>query len=268
MIDLTAFAKQQQEIGAKAEKNPPAIMPMPGSDKSFAVWDHGARAFIDPAMVKTALPAIGPRQYRALTLESFCNLVPAVTVDGTRCFVFVSMSKVVALVNEEDRRERITLDLAVTPTWETLRNLRGALTQAQAIDLLRRQLDATYQPHNIIATLRSVKFKESSDGQSNIGVGKAVVSKSIQAELTGASDIPEDMTITAPIWSNVFVDDAPRTAPVLCCVDVDLAEQKFLIRPKAGQIEAHERDAQEWLVTQIARSINDKSVSVFAGFPE
>lgn len=299
-VDPTAFAKDQRAVGAELAKKTPQTMKLPGwpgaGERHILIAPDGSIIDAEEALKKALELPAGPRDYKAETFESFCSMVnefaeretptgtaAATTSDGASpqeiaaaisppIFIFVSsqQSSIVALLDEGDRTERLTFPLTKTSTWKRLTQLRDeteSLNQRDILDLLRRELDAVYTPGNLITILRSLKFEANSEGTSEIQVGKASIGKSVQAKLTGADALPEDVVVNAPIWDNVFVDSIPRTADVRCAFDANTEDQTFFIRPKAGQIEVHERAAMEWLVEQVAKHTDAHShiIRVFAG---
>ena len=272
MIDLKAFSEQQQSLGARAASLSPRVVRVPGKDDAHLVVNSSGELIPSKLLADSLFfPPAGPRKYSTLTLASFVAIVNEFATRNAapdKVFVFASMSQVVAVLSEADRRETVTFPLATTSSWQVMRSMRGssAMTQAAFIDMLRRGLDATYTPPDLLSLVRIVKFKQNESGESNIQTGKASIGRSVQSELTGAGALPEDVRVNVPVWDNVMHDDILRNVDVICALDIDLEQQRFYLRPKAGQIESHERDALDWLVGLIAEQVSE-SVSVYAGSP-
>lgn len=283
------------------------VFELPGDEERYIIWDSRSgsvvkREVVDQASILEPAPARG---YAAHTLDSLVRLVlefasrakvraqsrllPPITTDtpaGTllavdklaevpegsgQIFIFASMDCVRVVLDEAQRREVLTFALRTSETWLLLKTLKSSASMKQGaiIDLLRRRLDCTYIPHDIIQRLRRIKFKEDTAGESSLSVGNATVRASVVAEVVGADTLPETVEASAMVWDNLTIDGTPETATVKLAFDTELSKQEFFLRPVAGSIEECERKALERLVAALQKLTSEAGglVKVFAGDP-
>ncbi len=113
-----------------------------------------------------------------------------------------------------------------------------------------------------------MRFKSNSEGDAVVQPGKESLSKSVLAELTGAVDLPEEVTILMEVWDNVWDESGgPFKASVVCVLDPEPATGKFYLRPKAGQIAAARANALAGLVEFLRKGVDRPNVSVWEAVP-
>jgi hypothetical protein len=76
--------------------------------------------------------------------------------------------------------------------------------------------------------------------------------RSIEAELTGATDLPEEFTVRAQAFQ--LLDGLP-VANIRCCLEVNMADQTFLVIPDVDGIEVMFEQAVEWIARQLAEAV-------------
>lgn len=157
------------------------------------------------------------------------------------------------LLNDNDRRERVTFGYKFSPQYDSIAELSkvGVFDQRSLILWLRTAMAGCMQHcPNLVATVRSVKFSMSSEAAGDEKHGRASLGKSVRSELAQADDVPEEVTFTVPVfqpYSMVFI-----RANVTVAVEIQPAEQKFRLIPLPGQLElaagAGEAQIRQWLL--------------------
>lgn len=237
----------------------------------------------------------GPRKYAAATVEDVAKVVNRLkTRQGAAAgdsFVWVKDGKVSATVHEQvDRRERVWLALSKTSSFEILEDLAseapergnvqgspGWFDQRGIVDLLRNQLAASYDPGDLVATLRQIKIQSESGGESALAVGKESISRRAVASVVGLEgrDLPERVKVTVPVYDDWFEPvregqrgRRPRMAEVLCAFDVDVQRGVFRLKPLAGQVEQVLLDVDAEIANRLEELLQaDAHAYVFLGEP-
>ncbi|MGH7130992.1 MAG: hypothetical protein ACREJO_03495 [Phycisphaerales bacterium] len=248
---------------------------------------------------EVVIPQIRPRQYQAKSLDAVVDLVnhfaerlgPAAPAraDGTaaqemdrkagRIFVWIGGEAITVLLDEGNRRERVSFALSLSKGFELLTAFGEAdekdepesHKQKEFIDLLRRQINGMYAPGDIITQVRGIKFARNEQGQSQVATGRESMGASVEASLVGADSFPDDLLVNVPVYDNVR-DEVGRLyiQPVDCCLDINLVKQTFMLRPKAGVIEMCRQVVDSTLravITERTKAWADR-VFVFCGKPE
>lgn len=181
--------------------------------------------------------------------------------------VWYSQQGVLALLDDDDRHDRAILPLSLSSFVVALRKLehtRTWLTQVEFIQLLRITLAGCLSSSNILSSVRSVKFRQLAQGERDVQHGKVSLGKSLEAELNGASTIPEEMSLWVPIFPGVV--DAAIMIPV--ALDVDPVAEKFLLQPLPGSVDAAIREAEKRLGALVRAALEGvENVAIHYGCP-
>ena len=204
-----------------------------------------------------------PRASRVHSLQSFIAAVKAYVMDDTLASVWVSSSSVVAVLDDETRRDRITFPVTLTRTVKTLKRLEDNptdLTQAALIRLFRVDLASTLEDSALLDAVRSVKFTKNESGESTMQHGMASLGRSVQAELAGTGGIPGAVTLSIRIFEEVDC-----TGKIICAIEIDVEKQCFRLLPIPGQLPEAIRSAENELASAIALELDQ--LPVFQGVP-
>jgi hypothetical protein len=236
-----------------------------------AWWDKAKRAWIDPPAVTVVRK---PLRARALSLTALAELYAfararaAVSAEH-KGLVVVGEDVVTARPLPDDDACEMRLHLDCTPTWLALVELAesdeedgkdGApkagreFTQRELVDWLAERIDGVVTPGNLRDALRTVKFSAGQQGEATVGQGKYAASLSTVADMTGAADIPENVTVDTVVYRNV---PGLPPAKVQLRLVVLADRQRFRLVPMAGQIEQHQDAAQAAIVAQLRGSIGE-----------
>lgn len=172
---------------------------------------------------------------------------------------------VVCLIEDSERRDKVTLPLDYSPQMKVLRSLEGPakpMCQAEMVLMMRTTFrDSVEACPEIIDILRSIKFQRNEDGESEIKQGKKSIGNRLTAEMTGSKALPEYVTLNVPIWANGF--SAWRA--VECALEAYPEEQAFRLIPMPLQIEMAIVDAEASLADEIGEQAKD--IPVYYGTP-
>ncbi len=152
--------------------------------------------------------------------------------------IWYSRKAVVCLIEDADRRDRVTLPLQFSQQLDWLMSMekcKKAWGQRELILLLRTLMrPALGSAGNIIDILRGVRFEVQTEGNSVVQHGKSSLGKSLRQEIAGAGAIPEYVTFSPRIWESGFHSQQP----IECALEPDAGSQSFQVIPIPGQIEA------------------------------
>lgn len=209
-----------------------------------------------------------PRSYTATTIGAFCAMVTRLG-SNRDTMVLVSLSGAVAILDEGDgrRRERVRLRANINEAAGEIGRWQGEHwhSQAELIRSLRTTLRDTYSPADLLPTLRQIKFSKRTDGASEVQHGRESMGASIERQVSGAGDLPEDVVFSTP-WFDPIGDATPPEAAVTCALDIDTESAGFMLKPVIADIRRAELDAVAWLATEIAERVVD--IDVFSGATE
>lgn len=183
---------------------------------------------------KFYIPA-DPRNHAA------CDIETVVAFAGDSSEIWYSRSAIVCLINRDDRRDRVTCKMNLSPQIQALQNLEAtgkAYTQAEMILALRTTFAGCLRDEasaQLLPSIRAVKFTRNEEGASVVDVGKSSIGKRLTQEVTGSGmPIPETVEMTVPVFAGVV----EFNASIKCAIDVDAASGKFRIIPLPLEIES------------------------------
>lgn len=175
------------------------------------------------------------RNHHVGGMADFIEGVQSMARQESAAQVFVSEKEIVALLDANDRRDRITLSLQTTTRFARARLLEAqpySFEPRAAVKFLRLEMhSANVEP--IIQSLRRLDFQRTSSGRSAVEHGRESLGKSVEAVVQQAGDIPESFSIIVPIWSN---QGAQKQATIDVGVFLDLEAQKVELRVLADEI--------------------------------
>jgi hypothetical protein len=214
------------------------------------------------------------RDHKALSLQPVADLAKAAAEgelpEGEPCLIPViwySREAVVCLLDDSDRRDRVTLALAPSPQLAALIELeakRQPVAQADLLFLLRTTFKGCCDT-SLVPALRSVQWKVAQDSASNIDRSKRSVGKSIEQEVLGLGSVPETTTLAVPVFAAANLD---ALAHVECVVEPVLDKERFLFYPLPGQVESAWTAGEAWLLARLMALLGEDSpVSVHYGRP-
>lgn len=193
---------------------------------------------------KDGLPA---RQHKANDLDSFAAIVEAYgTMDSAA--VFHAANSVVGVLDASSdsyRDDIVSWSLKVSEKFNALTQSapqpRGHVEFVRfLVQTLRDELNAAAP--GLLGILRNLKFRLGDEQTGDIKQGRESMGRQIEAEVTGAGELPETVKIKVRRWASL-----EYVATVECLLVLDVQEKKLSLRPLADQLEVAENDAQAWL---------------------
>jgi hypothetical protein len=215
----------------------------------------------------------GHRQHQARSLETialFADRFASEADETVGSAIWYSRDGVVCLIDDEDRRDRVTLKLDLSEQILKLVKLveRPWFEQRAFLTLLRTVFKGAFdQDHpNLIDQLRRIQSTQQSDGAAEIQRGKSSIGKAIRAEVTGVGDVPEYVVLRVPVFHQRI---GVSSFPVECCLELDetALPVKFQLLPLPGMIERAITDAEQQLQELLHRSLDGDQVPLYYGTP-
>lgn len=183
-----------------------------------------------------------PIKVTTYDLESFCKatdwLVARQGGTSPTHSVWVGEEDIVALLDAETRLHRVTMPLEYNPVFQRLEKLQDQLlTQQDLISLLKYDLETVLDGAELLAAVRHIKFRTGASGESNIQHGRESMGRSIDAEVTGAGDMPDAATIRC----RVFDIEEIAAVDIHCDLQILPEKQLFRFRPRVNQLSSARR---------------------------
>lgn len=165
--------------------------------------------------------------------------------------IFVNADGVQFVTNIFDTNHlfgKVVHEMEFTPAFKFLHDGPHTLSQEDLYRLLRGELRKTTGDIGLAEIIRKVNFTKMQSAGSEISNTRVSVDKSIVAEVTGTSKIPEIVTVRTPVFAT-FGD------PVLveCSLDADLMRSQFIFKPLPGEVDAAIRFAVEAIIKELLR---------------
>ncbi len=174
----------------------------------------------------------------------------------------------VLVLDDADRRDFVRFELNLSEEWQVLTKLRNEtplLSQREVIQLLRLVFNASPA---LIAAFRRFELKARTGGASEINRGRESLGQSVEQEIVNATDIPDVITLTVPIYRNL---DEDRRYDVACAVELDVVNARAQIVPEPGRLDEvmhlHQADIGERLRAAFAEEESSDLVAVYYGTP-
>jgi hypothetical protein len=231
---------------------------------------------------RRAVPA--PRAHRLKDVESLaalCKLhAPGLNHAGPcegcekacpecerRVTVWYSRAGVVALLDDQDRRDRAAMELQQSKQMETLAAWSRNVVwhdQPALIRILRTVFPGVSGGGELLKIVQVLRFKVERETEVETRPGGSSIGRKLKAEATGTDELPE----TTRLWVPAFEQDLGIMCNVRCALEADPAEGKVALIPLAGEVEEGWSKAEEDLGAQIHKAIGDTGgVHIFRGAP-
>jgi hypothetical protein len=204
-----------------------------------------------------------PRHHEFTTLESFAEAVNHYSDGAT---VWVGRQSIVALIDDDDRRDRLTLHLPYSEQWKVLLQLQQTpvVTQEKLVQLLRTELLGIGGRESLLQTVSKIKWHRNESGEASITHAGESMGKSIQAAVSGAGNIPEDAVVTTTVYANPDLRDIEHV--VAMSLQVLHTEQKFRLKPIGDEL-IRVQDATLAAIFDTLKAKVGENAKVFVGTP-
>ena len=188
-----------------------------------------------------------PPPFREHMVGSLADLI-AYAEKQPKAVVWHYPAGVVLILDDDDRRDRVKFPLEFSDAWAKLKELDGGLTplaQKDFVRLLRIHLGASAAT---ITVFRKLNFQTQISGGGEIQKTRESLGKSIEAEVQGTSDLPEDLVVSVPIYETA---GERQTYSVRLLLEYDAQAQRILVTPEPGLLaeleETHQADIRSRL---------------------
>lgn len=116
--------------------------------------------------------------------------------------IWYSTDKVIFLFGRDDTRERVTFDLKQSLAYDVVENLAETCrpyTQTDLIRLIRRELRLVTGLDDLLAMVRSLRFRTDSD----VDRQRSSLGHSIESAASGTTNLPESVQIKLEAFTNL-----------------------------------------------------------------
>lgn len=174
-----------------------------------------------------------PWDVTLLTLDQFIGFVQAnlQTINN----IFVGPDEIVWYKDTELRLEKAAMPLKLDPRYEKMTQwTNGASGLKDQKDFLRMLLIDLYGcgvSKDFIATVRTLKFQNSSEVGGNIQAGSEQMGKTINAAVAGADKLPETTQLKMKVY-----EDFEDTETIICAVEPQLDKAKLQLIALPGEL--------------------------------
>lgn len=180
--------------------------------------------------------------------------------------IWHSHAEIVLVLDDDERRDRVTMDLTESAQFKLLRSAaqNDRLSQSEIINLLRNKLAKNCpDAASIVTKLRTIKFKATEEGGSDVQRGKESMDLSVQKEILGVADLPETVKLNVPVYGNPIENE--KTVSLECYLDVDVENRCFRFAPMGTELEDAVFAAQADIRQRITAVLKD--VPIYHGTP-
>ena len=206
-----------------------------------------------------------PLDSHLATPEAFVEFVKAIGSVGTSLIanstVFYSEVGLVFVQVLAERRDKATCLLDRSEQFEWLENSarKQQFKQHDFIRLLRINLAGCLPGDSgLLALVRNLKWSTSATVTGVVQQGRESMGKQIDSLVNGESAIPEEITLTVPVFANYGFE-----AIIRCAIDVSPAEQVFRLVPYPNQLEL----AKQGAMAAIRLTLTKQPAPLFFGSP-
>lgn len=219
----------------------PQVVTVPG--------EQGQRVLVYSAGQFTEYSPMPP--YRSHTVYSLEDLIQYARQlgDADDPVIWHSLDGVTLILDDSDRRAKVTFPLSYSDAMNALKQLERAATgmdQRSFVRLLKFVLgvDAAY-----VTPWRKLDWRTQVAASGETAAGRDRMGREITAEVAGTTALPEELSISLSIYRELC---ERRTYTVRAAVEIDAAVQQVALRPYPGELDAileqHQADLRDRLL--------------------
>lgn len=218
--------------------------------------------------IKEITVAPGLRNHRVTALNSLIEYATAwLAAETVSPQIWVGENAVTLVLDDDDRLDRVVYPLAHSRPYTILRRIDAGTSertfdQRTFIRLLRVELGL--EPE-LVANFRRLAISQKQGSHSTIDHCAEALGRSIEAQVAGADEIPEEIIACIPVYANL---DVSAGYAVQCAVKMDLHGGQIYLRPLPGHVEAAQARATEQIRERIAGALEDVQIPVYCGDPD
>lgn len=169
-------------------------------------------------------------------VDSVLDLCVAANKWATNGTVWLGEDEVVLIVDDADRRERVTLPLVKSHVFQAVEELENTpfRDQPSLIRLLRREFRKSPQATTLLASIRQIKFRRGESGHSDLQHGNESMGRTIEEEVTGAADILDELMLPLSVYANP--GERETVVSVAFTLDIDVQGKRFAVKPQPDEV--------------------------------
>jgi hypothetical protein len=172
------------------------------------------------------------RKHQVMVLDDLIKYV--MDTSDPKATVWHNEEVIVALLDDADRRDTLKMPLFLSERLETLKTLeknKPVLNQKELLFFLRYKLG--FKNTSVINQFRKLDWVNSSTDSSNVNFANAKLGKSIIAEVSGFENLPEEIRIDVPVYTN---SGESQEYAVICGIEIDTFNHSFQLIPLPDEI--------------------------------
>lgn len=209
-----------------------------------------------------------PRDHRVYSLDDLIAFVRDHSGSDWITSTWHSRIGVVAVLDDDQRRDYCTLPLTCSVPFEQLRWLDEDvrwLDQRAFVRLLHFALgiDRTF-----VAPFRRLDWSQQTTGVGEVVHGRDRLGSEISAAVTGAAELPEDLMVRVPVYRESGETDC---SIVRCAIMTDPSRRLLNLRPLPGEVDAaidqHQQSIHERLLAGFTNEESEICTLVYYGRP-
>jgi hypothetical protein len=200
-----------------------------------------------------------PRRHVITTLPDLLDAVKAYGDQGT---LWHNDRQITLVIDDDDRRETVTMPLVLSQHWLIVSKLGEYLTQQSFLKLLRTDL-AGVVPDSLRPAISRIEVATSSGQKNEINPGRERGSREFACDLANSSEIPETFQATLSVYANAGLR---QTRSVKLSLDYTLPPKEitFSVRALPDELEIAMQNAQAELHELLVQAVK---IPVFCGTP-
>lgn len=201
------------------------------------------------------------------TLRVIAKIPPDAPPDPPRVgpVVWHGVKGVVLVIDDEDRRDLVTFPLTYSRRLMRLCSLeqdKPTFDQKRFVRLLRTELGLPNE--GVVAKFRKLDWKVADEGSGSVQHGKDRMGKSIQAEVQGSDELPEEISVPVPVYQEA---GERQEYIVRCAVEIDAINQSFALIPLPEEIQKAIDNAQANIRDRLSLAIGASRAAIYYGAP-
>lgn len=141
--------------------------------------------------------------------------------------IFYNENTIVLAYDADDRRDVAVCKLVASEQWATLVRIGGKhVAQDELVRLLRIVFRGCLSDNRLLALIREIKWAIDTGGGNSVQHGRESMGKQIVATVQGVDAIPEETSITIPVF-----DNHTFRAKIDVAIDINVRNQTFALIP-------------------------------------
>lgn len=213
------------------------------ADKVIADAPMLFRKMDRPADVVTFIGRIDPEEYRS------------------EAAIFYDVVGVTCLPDATDNRASVFCPLELSPQmrWLTTQ-AKQPLSQRDFVRLLRIDLRGCFAAYpTLLSMVRNLRWTGTQFNDGAVSHGRESLGRAIEAQVSGADSIPEEITVTVPFWRQF-----PCSVSIACAIEILPQEQSFRLTPYPNEIDKATETALDALAAAL-ESKNEHWPAIYRG---